>query len=412
MQVRRLVHRFRVKRPAMSRTWLQRCAPIRRHPSSCSRLLPLPAAVRPTRSPTPSRCSRPAKAPLDAALHDSSNLIGAAATRRRSARSRWSRRARDDRGPARDRARQLRLLRRPRRHPIAGRRSTTRTCRPRWTPRPGRSRSRSTVSPGRCSTCARSTLTGAADRPPSARDALQLAARRPGRRRRRARRAGPHAARAARQRPRAGQGRARPVATLDPAAQALDVSYDGHAGPRGRSRPDHRQRARARSTRAYVRRRLLIHQGEPFDPDKIEKARAGPGRSSACSPPSASSAADAARRRPGSCRSRSTSSSGRATWSASTPPTRPTSAPRAGVTWTHRNLFGNAERLDLGAAITQLGGSASRGTGYNVTAALTKPDVLAPRPVPHLQPAGHQGEPATPTTARPSLAGVHAAAAS
>ena len=48
----------------------------------------------------------------------------------------------------------------------------------------------------------------------------------------------------------------------------------------------------------------------------------------------------------------------------------------AGVTWSHRNLFGNAEKLDLGAAVTQLGGSATRGTGYNVTAALTKPDVF------------------------------------
>jgi len=36
----------------------------------------------------------------------------------------------------------------------------------------------------------------------------------------------------------------------------------------------------------------------------------------------------------------------------------------AGVTFQRRNLFGRAEQLNLGAAVTQLGGSASRGSGY------------------------------------------------
>ena len=48
----------------------------------------------------------------------------------------------------------------------------------------------------------------------------------------------------------------------------------------------------------------------------------------------------------------------------------------AGVTWLHRNFFGNAEQLALGASITGLGGTADKGIGYDVTAQLTKPDYL------------------------------------
>ena len=48
----------------------------------------------------------------------------------------------------------------------------------------------------------------------------------------------------------------------------------------------------------------------------------------------------------------------------------------AGVTWSHRNLFGNAEQLNLAASITGLGGSATKGVGYDVTAQLIKPDFL------------------------------------
>jgi len=46
------------------------------------------------------------------------------------------------------------------------------------------------------------------------------------------------------------------------------------------------------------------------------------------------------------------------------------------VSWSDRNLFGAAEQLNLSAAATGLGGSATRGLGYNVTAQLIKPDVL------------------------------------
>jgi translocation and assembly module TamA len=46
------------------------------------------------------------------------------------------------------------------------------------------------------------------------------------------------------------------------------------------------------------------------------------------------------------------------------------------TTWSHRNLFGNAEQLNLSAAATGLGGSAVKGLGYDVSAQFLKPDFL------------------------------------
>ncbi|ACI49873.1 surface antigen (D15) [Gluconacetobacter diazotrophicus PA1 5] len=47
---------------------------------------------------------------------------------------------------------------------------------------------------------------------------------------------------------------------------------------------------------------------------------------------------------------------------------------RGGVSWTHNNIFGNAERLRLTTLVTGLGGSAQQGLGYDVYADLLKPD--------------------------------------
>ena len=46
----------------------------------------------------------------------------------------------------------------------------------------------------------------------------------------------------------------------------------------------------------------------------------------------------------------------------------------AKVSWSDRNLFGNAEQLNLSAAATGLGGTATTGIGYNVTGQFIKPD--------------------------------------
>ena len=47
-----------------------------------------------------------------------------------------------------------------------------------------------------------------------------------------------------------------------------------------------------------------------------------------------------------------------------------------GVTWTDRNVFGNAEQLAIAASVINLGGSAATGAGYDTSAKFTIPDFL------------------------------------
>ncbi len=163
-----------------------------------------------------------------------------------------------------------------------------------------------------------------------------------------------------------------PVAMLDQAAQALDVTFQVDAGPRvdlgavtvgglGRVKPD------------FVERRLLVQQGEQFDPDKIERARqdlaslgvfatvrarAADKLDAAGQIPIMFDVTERPRRAVGITAAFSTDLGGSVT-----------------ANWQHRNLFGRAEQLNLGVAVTQLGGSSTRGLGYNVTAGLVKPDL-------------------------------------
>jgi translocation and assembly module TamA len=164
-----------------------------------------------------------------------------------------------------------------------------------------------------------------------------------------------------------------PTATLAPDAQALDISYDVKPGPRVDLGPI-TVGGLDRVEESYVRRRLLVHQGERFNPARIEKAREDLAQTGVFSTVriQAPEQLDPAGQLPLTVdvieRPRHVVGFN-AAFSTDLGFT-------AGVTWSHRNLFGQAERLDLGAAITQLGGSASRGAGYNVTAALTKPDLF------------------------------------
>ena len=45
--------------------------------------------------------------------------------------------------------------------------------------------------------------------------------------------------------------------------------------------------------------------------------------------------------------------------------------------WLHRNLLGNAEQLNVTAAVTQLGGNSTTGIGYKAGVAFSKPDFMA-----------------------------------
>ena len=164
-----------------------------------------------------------------------------------------------------------------------------------------------------------------------------------------------------------------PIAVLEPGARALDITYRIEPGPKADLGPIAIEGLEDVNA-SFVRRRLLIAQGQVYDPVKIEAARqdlaqlgvfatvtvvAGDKVDAAGQIPITVTVTERPRHVVGVNVAYSTDLGA-----------------SAGVTWADRNLFGNAERLDLGAAVTQLGGSASRGQGYNVTAALTKPDVF------------------------------------
>jgi translocation and assembly module TamA len=162
-----------------------------------------------------------------------------------------------------------------------------------------------------------------------------------------------------------------PRATLVPAEQALDVSFDVQAGPRvaiGRITIA----GLARMHEGFVRRRLLLHPGEVYDPAKIEAARQDLASIGAFS---------AVRTEPGTA----LAPDGRLPVQV-TVTERPLHTVDLGASystdlggsvtasWTHHNLFGNAEQLTLSASATELGGTAASQPGYNVSAVLTLPD--------------------------------------
>ncbi len=162
-----------------------------------------------------------------------------------------------------------------------------------------------------------------------------------------------------------------PVAYLRPASRTLDIVFTAKEGARvdigaitlaglRQVNPD------------YVARRLLVHQGQLYQPSRIEAARQDLASTGVFSGVGVSAA-------------QTLSLDGELPLTFDF-----TEAPRhtvalqagystdlggsAGVTWTHHNLFGNAERLELAALLTGLGGTSVNGLGYDVYADLLKPD--------------------------------------
>lgn len=164
-----------------------------------------------------------------------------------------------------------------------------------------------------------------------------------------------------------------PNACLVPSANALDVSFKVTTGPRVDIGPITITGLR-RVNESYVRRRMLIHQGQLYQPSAIEAARqdlastgvfsgvivrTAPKLDEAGELPVIIDVAERKRHAVSFNVAYSTDLGG-----------------SAGATWTDRNVFGNAEQLNLSASITGLGGSDVVGIGYNVTAQLLKPDFL------------------------------------
>lgn len=175
-----------------------------------------------------------------------------------------------------------------------------------------------------------------------------------------------------------GQGHAlarveAPVATLVPEAEALDVVYRVEAGPSVDLGPVTVQGLQ-RMDADFVRRRLLVAEGEPFDPQAIEQARQDLAKLGVFATVRArpAEAVDGQGRLPLAFevveRPRHATSLG-AAWSTDL-------GGSLSSTWQHRNLLGEAEQVNLSAAVTQIGGNSTTGIGYKAGLGFAKPDFL------------------------------------
>jgi translocation and assembly module TamA len=164
-----------------------------------------------------------------------------------------------------------------------------------------------------------------------------------------------------------------PIATLHPDQNKLDVDFQPETGPKADIGPISLSGLK-NMNEAFVRRRLLLHQGEPFSPQAIETARqdlASIGVFSVVRVQPAS-ALDPNGQLP-------------ITFDLTERPLHAVDVGAAYSTdlginfttgWHDRNLFGNAEQLNLTAAY-QAGGNAIVRPGYSAGAQFLKPDFMA-----------------------------------
>lgn len=162
-----------------------------------------------------------------------------------------------------------------------------------------------------------------------------------------------------------------PVAYENPAQRVLDLTFEVDAGPRV-DVGEIRITGLRDVDEAFVRNRLLVHPGDRFSPGSIERARQDLLSVGVFSGVTART-------------DDRLDASGRLalTFDVQERPRRVLGLSAAystdlggsvGATWSHRNLFGKAEQLNLSASVINLGGSAATGVGYNLSAQLIKPD--------------------------------------
>jgi translocation and assembly module TamA len=164
-----------------------------------------------------------------------------------------------------------------------------------------------------------------------------------------------------------------PPVTLRASEHLLDVTYQADAGPEATIGTIHIS-GLERTNEDYVRRRLLLHSGEQFSASRIEAARADLASIGVFS---------VVRIEP--AEKLDPDGTIPITVDVSERPPRAVDVTAAystdlgvvgSVGWHHRNLFGNAEQLNLTAG-AQLGGSAVEKPGYNLGIQFIKPDFLA-----------------------------------
>lgn len=161
-----------------------------------------------------------------------------------------------------------------------------------------------------------------------------------------------------------------PIAWADDDAHVLDVIFTAQAGPRAKIGVIHLDGLKS-VNEDFVRKALTVHAGELYSPSKIEAARQALIATNVFSgievraadhlDPDGTIAItfDLQERK---MRSVALSAAYSTDLGVS-----------LSASWSHRNLFGNAEQLNLSAAGNGLGGSATNALGYNLSAQYIEP---------------------------------------
>ena len=163
-----------------------------------------------------------------------------------------------------------------------------------------------------------------------------------------------------------------PDAVETTAEQAIDITFHADPGPHADIGPITLQGLK-KTNPSYVRNRLTVHSGEPYDPAKIDAARQDLANVGIFS--SVTAAIPDHLDPDGTIPLTYTMGEGPRHQVAVNAAYSTDLGPTAGATFTYRNVFGNAEQLVLGAAITQAETNALiQRPGYNFTATFTQPD--------------------------------------
>jgi translocation and assembly module TamA len=162
-----------------------------------------------------------------------------------------------------------------------------------------------------------------------------------------------------------------PVAYKDSAHQVLNLSFHVTTGPAVQI-GEIQLAGLKRLTQRFVRRRLLLHTGQPYSAIAVESARKDLVALGVFSTVDVQlgSAPDSQARVPVTFQLREKQ---RYALGANAAYSSDLGA-SAGVTWTDRNVRGNAEQLELSAQVINLGGTATTGIGYNTSARYTLPE--------------------------------------
>jgi translocation and assembly module TamA len=164
-----------------------------------------------------------------------------------------------------------------------------------------------------------------------------------------------------------------PIAYEAHGEPSLDVTFKVDAGPQVRIGAILITGLK-RMHESFVRRRLLLHAGDPFSPSRIEHARTDLLSIGAFSGVTVQlgKELDPQGRLPITLELQERKLHAvtlNAAYSSDL-------GGSAGATWTDRNLFGNAEQFNFSASAINLGGDATTAPGYDFAATLIKPDFL------------------------------------